>query len=755
MSVSHLSIEAHRSLLRRLYSVRAHVLTIGTGGVLLVGGVAAWQIGDAILLALTLLGCLANGTLLWVVETANIHSTTSSQELRRLERRFSLAGYAGCIAVGAMTTRAILATDNSLVHLALVSLGLAAVATCLRNYFSPRLVPRQIALLVYPPSFAMAVQPEPIYWALALGGLFLGYVITQIAQAMYAEALASIQKDEVLHEQNVRFEAALSNMAQGLCMFDESGRLAVCNQRYREIYGFSDTVVKPGITLKKVIEHSRTVGNHPDKSVHQLLAQFTEVLAVSVATNFENNLGNGRTVALAHRPLDGGGWVTTHEDITERKAKDERIAHEACHDSLTDLPNRKFFSDTLEHWLEEQIPDRPIAAFCLDLDRFKAVNDTLGHAAGDALLKQVAIRIRSCGGATSFVARLGGDEFALLQRGVDQPGGAAILANDILTAFKEPFDLEGQRITVGVSMGISIAAPVSCDANKLIRNADLALYRAKSDGRGQFQFFAAEMDERLHTRRHLEVDLRRAVSEGQLTLVYQPLFDAQTRSLTCFEALLRWHHPERGTILPGDFIPIAEETGLIASIGEWVIRTAALESRNWPDQIRLAVNLSPAQISSPNLLLAITAALAAAELAPERLELEVTENVLFGDMKVALNKLHRLRSMGIKIVMDDFGTGYSSLSNLRAFPFDKIKIDRSFVRDLASDPEALAIVRAVRDLGRTFAMSVTAEGVETEAQLEQLRREGCDELQGFLLGAPLASSDLKAFIQASLHQKAA
>jgi diguanylate cyclase (GGDEF)-like protein/PAS domain S-box-containing protein len=755
MAIPRPSVEAHKSLLQRLYSVRTPVVAAGTAGLLLVGGVAAWQTNDAVLLTLTLIACVANALLLWVVATADVPSAASSSELRRLEQRFSFAGYAGCAAVSAMTSRALVATEDPLVHLALVSLGLSAVATCLRNYFSPGLVPRQIALLLYPPSFAMALQERPIYWALALGGLFLGYVISRIAQGMYAEALASIQKDEALHHQNIRFEAALGNMAQGLCMFDEAGRLVVCNQRYRDIYGFSADVVKPGVTLREVLEHSRSVGNHPRTAVDQLFERFTKALAVAFPTNIENDLGNGRTVALAHRPLEGGGWVTTHEDITERKATADRVAHLARHDPLTDLPNRTFFSETLEQWLQAEDSDLPVAAFCLDLDGFKAVNDTLGHAAGDALLKHVAARIRSCGGEKSFIARLGGDEFAIVQRRVEQPAGATALAEEILTALSNPFDVEGRQITVGVSIGISIAAARSCDANKLIRNADLALYRAKSEGRGQYQFFAAEMDEWLHTRRHLEVDLRRAVSDGQLTLLYQPVFDARTHSITCFEALLRWHHPKRGIILPSDFVPIAEETGLIASIGEWVIRSATLESRNWPQHIRLAVNLSPAQISSPNLLSTITRALAAAQLPPDRFELEVTENVLLGDAQVALTKLHTLRSMGVKIVMDDFGTGYSSLSNLRAFPFDKIKIDRSFVSDLAADPDALAIVRAVRDLGRTFAMSVTAEGVETEAQLEQLEREGCDELQGFLLGAPLPASELKAFIEATPRRKAA
>lgn len=749
------SFQAHQQLVRKLYAVRMHVVAAATVGLFLVGGVAAWETQDPLLFSLALLGCAANIVLLLVVAKSDPRSAQATGELRRLERRFVLAACAGSASVGAISTWALFSTDDALIHLMVVALELAALATCLRNYFSPRLVTVQTALLVYPPAIAMTFRGHPIYWALALGALLLGYVITKIAEGLYKEALGSLRKDEELKEQNIRFEAALSNMAQGLCMYDADGRLLVCNRRYLEIYGFSDEVVKPGVTLKRVLEHSRAVGNHPDAPIDELFSRFATSLAVSHPVHLENNLGNGRTVALFHQPLQSGGWVTTHEDITERKAVAERISHLARHDALTDLPNRMFFSETLDLWLRGLDANERIAVFCLDLDRFKVVNDTLGHAAGDVLLKQVAERMRACGGQRNFVARLGGDEFAIVQKLRDHPAAASGLAEEVLRSLTRPFELEERQITIGVSIGVAIAGPDFTDASKLIRNADLALYRAKAEGRNQHRFFAAEMDDWLHNRRHLEIDLRRAIANGQLELLYQPVFDASTRSLTSFEALLRWHHPERGTILPDEFIPIAEETGLITSMGEWVLRTACSVTRHWPPHIRLAVNLSPAQMSSPNLVGTVASALANASLAPDRLELEVTENVLLGDAETALATLHKLRGMGIRIVMDDFGTGYSSLSNLRAFPFDKIKIDRSFVSDLASDPEALAIVRAVRDLGRSFEMSVTAEGVETEAQLKQLQDEGCNEVQGYLLGKPLPASDLGRFMELGEQRKTA
>lgn len=749
-----LSFEAHRSLVSRLYAIRAHVVIAATAGLALVGGMAAWQLEDTILLGLTLAGCMFTSALLLLVSRARKSPARTRQELKVNELRFAVATCAASASLSALTTWALFVTDDARVHLAVVALGLAAVATCLRNYLSPRLVKAQLLILLCPASLVLGTREQPIYVALAAGALFLGYVLAQIASGLYREALASIRKDERLNEQNIRFEAALSNMAQGLSMFDRDGRLLVFNERYLGIYGFSSEVIEIGVDLRRLLEHSKEVGNHPSRSVDELVENFATALGVDHYTYLENDLGNGKIVALAHQPLDGGGWVTTHEDITERKMAAERIAHLARHDPLTDLPNRTYFTDTLQQRLDREGRSTGLAVFCLDLDRFKAVNDTLGHAAGDALLKEVVARIRSCASPSDFVARLGGDEFAIIQEVGEQPSAATALASKILRALTDPFPVEGRLITVGVSIGIGLAASHSQDATKLVRSADLALFRAKAEGRNRYCVFAREMDEWLHTRRHLEVDLRRAIANGELRLVYQPIFNAGTCLVRCFEALLRWEHPTKGAILPDDFIPIAEETGLIASIGEWALRTASMETRSWPRRIRLAVNLSPAQISCPNLLPAVTSALAAAQLAPERLELEVTENVLLGHTDAVLARLHALRSMGIKIVMDDFGTGYSSLSNLRAFPFDKIKIDRSFVRDLA-DPDALAIVRAVRDLGHTFGMSITAEGVETEEQFMQLQAEGCDEVQGYFVGRSLPASQVTAFIRANYLGKAA
>jgi len=750
------SFRAHQSLLRRLYAVRFGVFSVATAGIAVVGGAAAWEIGDAVLLALTVAACVANAVLMLVIARARIREATTEAELDRHERNYLLWTCAGTGCIGMMFTRSLLVSADPLVHVTLVALALATVSTCLRNYFSPRLVQAQISLLLGPPSAAMLFQDHAVYWALAVGGLLLGYVVSRIAEGLYWQALDSLRKDENLKEQNVRFEAALSNMAQGLSMFDGESRLVVCNRQYLDMYGFSPDVVRPGIMFEDMLRHSLEVGNHRGVPIEELVARFGRDIELGSATSLENDLGNGRTVAVFHNPLECGGWVATHEDITERKTAAERISYLARHDPLTGLPNRVQFSETFELWLGDAAGGT-LALFCLDLDRFKTVNDTLGHAAGDALLKAIAVRIASCIGDGDFVARLGGDEFAILQRHPDQPEAATTLASRVRESLTRPFDLDGRQVTVGVSIGIAVAdGDADPEAgNRLIRNADLALYRAKAEGRSQFRFFAAEMDDWVHRRRHLELDLRRALANGELELLYQPVFDAATRALSGAEALLRWHHPIRGTISPAEFVPIAEEIGIISSIGAWVLRTACREASSWPEQIALAVNLSPAQIGAPELVGTLTEALAASQLSPRRIELEITENVLLGDSEQVLAKLHAIRSLGVRIVMDDFGTGYSSLSYLRAFPFDKIKIDRSFINDLSADEDSLAIIRAVRDLGRSFNMSVTAEGVETEEQLAQLQREGCDEVQGYLLGEPMPPNELRLLFEAGSGRAAA
>jgi diguanylate cyclase (GGDEF)-like protein len=414
----------------------------------------------------------------------------------------------------------------------------------------------------------------------------------------------------------------------------------------------------------------------------------------------------------------------------------------AHHDALTRLPNRIRFREELEEGLARAHSDEALAVLCLDLDNFKSVNDTLGHPVGDALLKVVAERLLEAAGETSTVARLGGDEFAIVQTGASQPVGATVLAQHLIETIAAPYEIDGHSVVIGTSIGIAVAPNDGTDPDAILKNADLALYRAKAEGRGIYRFFEAAMDASMQARRLLELDLRSALGRDQFELVYQPLVDLTTADVKGFEALLRWRHPERGLVSPAEFIPLAEEIGLINQIGAWVLRRACAEAATWPGHLTVAVNLSPVQFTSRTLVLDVVTALGSSNLAPRRLELEITEAVLLHDTDATLATLTHLKQLGVHISMDDFGTGYSSLSYLRKFPFDKIKIDQSFIRDLSSTPESMAIVRAVAGLGRSLGISTTAEGVETIEQLRTVKAEGCTQVQGYLLSRPLPARDI-------------
>jgi diguanylate cyclase (GGDEF)-like protein/PAS domain S-box-containing protein len=553
------------------------------------------------------------------------------------------------------------------------------------------------------------------------------------------------EREQALHAQNLRFDAAISNMSQGLVMFDAAARLVIANQRYLDMYGLSPQDVTPGLSLRDLLEHRIVSGAFVGDSEHyvrKLLEELAQGKTVSEATE----LADGRTIVVVSRPMPNGGWVATHEDITERRRAEKRIAHMARHDALTDLPNRVLLRERLAHAVLEVNRGKRVAVLYLDLDRFKTVNDTLGHPIGDELLKAVSDRLRRCVGEADTVARVGGDEFAIIQPDIGGPNDAATLARVICDAVKAPYELGGHAVIADVSIGISLAPDDCAEATALLKNADMALYRAKADGRGTYRFFEPEMDARMRGRRTLELALRKALPNDQFELHYQPLLNLERNGVTSCEALLRWHHPEQGTIPPAEFIPIAEEIGLITQLGEWVIRRACGDAATWPDHIKVAVNLSPTQLTSQNLVAVVMNALASSGLAAGRLELEITEAVLMRNTEMTLAVLHQLRSLGVRISLDDFGTGYSSLSYLRSFPFDKIKIDRCFIKGLTNGEESVAIVRAVSDLAASLNMATTAEGVETQAQLDQVRMLGCTEIQGFFFSRPVRLNEVSRLL---------
>jgi diguanylate cyclase (GGDEF)-like protein len=562
------------------------------------------------------------------------------------------------------------------------------------------------------------------------------------------------QREDELQAQNFRFDAALNNMSQALLMFDSAARLVISNHRYCEMYGLSPATAQPGCPLRDLLERRRdsgTFSEDPDRYIENLIS----FIAQGKTWSQLMELPDGRTIAVLNHPIAGGGWVATHEDITERRRAEKQIAHMARHDALTDLPNRVLLRDQLADALAELPRDGRLAVLYLDLDHFKGVNDTLGHQIGDELLKTVAARLRACVGEADTVARVGGDEFAIIHTGIEQPNEAAMLARRICEAVREPCDLHGHAAIVDTSIGIALAPGDGTDPTELLKNADMALYRAKADGRGTYRFFEPGMDARMKSRRTLELALRMALANGEFELHYQPLVSLDDRRITSCEALIRWHHPERGLIPPAEFIPIAEEIGLIVPLGEWVLRQACADAMRWPAEIKVAVNLSPIQVMNQNLVAVVVGALAAAGLPASRLEVEITESVLMQNSETTLATLHRLRELGVKISMDDFGTGYSSLSYLRSFPFDKIKIDRCFISGLATGDDSVAIVLAIAGLAKHLGIATTAEGVETKQQLQQVKALGCSEMQGFLFSPPLRIAEVTQMFRARIEKDAA
>jgi diguanylate cyclase (GGDEF)-like protein len=565
----------------------------------------------------------------------------------------------------------------------------------------------------------------------------LGWVVTHedVTEEIASSEIMQKRKRE-LERQNLRLDAAVNNISQGLCMYDPKGRLVICNEPYQRIYNLPPHLLRPGTQLDDILGYLFDGGMHAGANREEYISWRREVIARGEHAKNIHEL-DGRIIMMQHHPMKDGGWVTTHEDVTEQRQQEERIRHMARHDALTQLPNRIQFLEEMAS--AETAIDRgeKVALLCIDLDHFKGVNDTLGHTLGDKVLQQASARLWGTTRENDVLARLGGDEFALLLRGIDNPADAAAISERIVHVMGQPFSIEGHQVVIGASVGIAMAPQDGQTSDELVKNADLALYRAKNEGRSTFHFFEAGMDAAIQKRRLMESGLRLALARSEFRLVYQPLIGLKENRITCLEALLRWDS-ERGTVSPAEFIPIAEETGLIVPIGEWVLREACRQAVQWPDDVRVAVNLSVVQFKNRHLYETVEAALRETGLKPTRLELEITESLLLADNEPTLKTLHKLRALGVRISMDDFGTGYSSLSYLRSFPFDKIKIDRSFMRDLKSKGDSLAIIKAVISLCHSLGMSTTAEGIETEEQLAAVREQGCNEVQGFLFSPPVS-----------------
>jgi diguanylate cyclase (GGDEF)-like protein len=624
----------------------------------------------------------------------------------------------------------------------------AFIVTCL-------LISRQITSPLVQITRAVAAGAKG-QWNVPVIGTKRGDEVGDIARAVDVfkkNAIELLSKKAELERVNLHLDVALNNMTHGLCMFGSDERLIICNERYGAMYGLPAALTRPGTPLQAILDHSAENGHGAaGDRTHSVQRPASNQ---SDANTLTQELANGRIIAVSHQPMEGGAWVAVHEDITERTRAAEEITRLARTDGLTGLPNRTVFRQALERALTFAGPTKFVAVMCLDLDHFKTVNDTLGHAVGDALLKAVAERLQQCTPAGGIVSRLGGDEFAIVQVGISSRDDVTRLATRLVEMVSEPYWLDGHEIVLGTSIGIGMAPRDGSDPGALLKCADMALYRAKADGRLTFRFFEPEMKTELQARRELELDLHKAFANNEFRLFYQPLVSLESNRVCAFEALLRWQHPDRGFVPPNEFIPVAEEIGLIVPLTEWVLREACAEACKWPEDIKVAVNLSPVQFKRRHPLEPVINAIAATGLPAHRLEVEITESLFLQEEKSTVAALHELRAFGVRVAMDDFGTGYSSLSYLRSFPFDKIKIDRSFTRGMM-DGEDGAIVELVTSLGRKLKMSTVAEGVETEEQLQLLRQLGCTEAQGFLFSQAVPSSNVAEVIaRCSLELQAA
>lgn len=539
---------------------------------------------------------------------------------------------------------------------------------------------------------------------------------------------------QYFRKQSIQLDATLNNQSQGVCMYDAHHRLIVCNDRYAEMFNLPAEFTRPGTTLREILDHQISQGLSPDNGSDGHVGGLMTMVTANKPASIVVELSDGRALVVVFRPVPGGGFVMTAEDVTEQKRTEKRIAHIAHHDALTGLHNRASFSDYLATTVDEAVrAGRKFAILCLDLDRFKEINDLHGHLIGDELLREAARRLQAVASG-NFLARVGGDEFIVVLLDEAQAAAAGELAEQLRTALVGDIEIAGRQMRIGLSIGIARAPADGSDPTTLLANADIALYRAKADGRNAIRFFEPDMAAQLRDHRELQHDLQSAVPNNELRLHFQPLARIDG-DIVGFEALVRWQHPRRGLIPPGVFIPLAEESGLIVVMGEWILRAACREAASWSKELKISVNLSPVQCRNDDIVRLVHEILIDTGLSPGRLELEITEGVLIDDFSGAVSILRRLKALGVRIALDDFGTGYSSMSYLQAFPFDMIKIDRSFISNL-DRAQSKAILSSIIGLARGLELPVTAEGVETQAQLDVLTHAGCDFAQGFLIGRP-------------------
>ena len=677
-------------------------------------------------------------------------STITADEAAQWKKRYQIGAMIQAAAIGIWCSATLLISDDAVAHMICLSVTTGILAGGAgRAYGRQWIFQLQAALIFGPTVIALALRGTPYYIAMSVvSAVFLVAVlgISANLHRIFMRAVVAREREAALAGQ---FDTALNNMPHGLCMFDANGRLAVMNHRFSEMMNLSDDLVQRGVRAPDIISACVIAGSISAASGNMILSEIDNSQARDIITT-DPDVDRGRSLSWTFQPMAGGGTVVLVEDVTERKNAEARITHLARYDELTALPNRLNFRDEIDRLLAVQHDAAQLSALLfVDLDQFKQVNDTLGHPCGDQLLCAVADRLREMLRPEDFVARFGGDEFVVFQQNLASNEDAASLARRIVERLSERYRIDNHLVEIGASVGIAMTSPDGISADTLLKNADMALYRAKADGRGTFCFFREEMAQTVEARRILELDLRKALANEEFELFYQPLINIKSGKISTCEALLRWNHPVRGTVSPVDIIPVAEDMGLIVDLGRWILRKACMECMKWPEAVSVAVNFSPQQFHQRDVLSEVRYALEVSGLPAHRLEIEITESSLLRNTQITHDVLSQLNSLGVRISLDDFGTGYSSLSYLHNFPLQKVKIDRSFLEGIDTD-RPLTLLRGVARLSADLGMSVVVEGIETNEQLELISADGTvTEAQGYLFSKPVPAGRVRQLLNAS------
>jgi len=677
-------------------------------------------------------------------------STLTADGAALWQTRYQIGAMIQAIAIGIWCSTTLLSSDDAVAHMIALSVTIGLLAGGAGRAYGWQWIFRlQVLLALGPTAIALALRGTPYYVAMSVvTAVFLVTLIKLSANLhrIFMQALVAREREAALAGQ---FDTALNNMPHGLCMFAADGRLAVMNHRFSDMMNLSDDLVRRGASAPDIIFACVDSGSISAASGNMILSEIENSQAGDLVTA-DPDASRSQSLSWTFQPMAGGGSVVLVEDITERKDAEARISHLARYDELTALPNRVNFRDEIERLLAiSHSAERLSALLFVDLDQFKQVNDTLGHPCGDQLLCAVAGRLREMLRPEDFVARFGGDEFVVFQQNIASNDDAAGLAQRIVDRLSERYKIDNHLVEIGASVGIAMTSPAGISADTLLKNADMALYRAKADGRGTFCFFRDEMAQTVEARRILELDLRKALAHEEFELFYQPLVNLKSGRIATCEALLRWNHPARGTVSPIDIIPVAEDMGLIVDLGRWILRKACMECMKWPEGVSVAVNFSPQQFHQRDVLSEVRYALEVSGLPAHRLEIEITESSLLRNTQLTHDVLSQLHMIGVRISLDDFGTGYSSLSYLHNFPLQKVKIDRSFLEGIDSD-RPLTLLRGVARLSADLGMSVVVEGIETNEQLELISADGTvTEAQGYLFSRPVPAVRVRQLLHAS------